>query len=91
MLHHMAEEGWCTQLAPNPEGSWVSMAHDWRPVRCTVVSVISELEKWFGEVTLSLLCLLGPTLRCFPYGAGWRSVRRRAHRHQLLSLHRLPV
>lgn len=64
----------------------------WRPVRCIVASVITELVKWSGEVTLSLLCLLCPTLRRFPYGAGCRSVRRAArsaqrtaHRHQLLS------
>lgn len=76
MLNHMAAVGWCIQLALNPEG--VSMAHDWRPAHCTVLSVITELLKWSGEVTLGLLCLLCPTLRCFPYGAGCSSVRRRA-------------
>lgn len=78
MINHMAD-GWCIQLHLKLEGSWVSEAHDRRPVPCTVASVIAELVKWPGEVTLSSLCLLGPTLRCFPYGAGCRSVRRTAH------------
>lgn len=78
MLNHMAEEGWCVQLALNPEDFWVFMVHDRRPVHYTVASVITELVKWCWEVTLSLLCLRCPTLRCFPYGAGCRSVRRTA-------------
>lgn len=78
MLNHMAEEGWCVQLALNAEDFWVFMVHDRRPVHYTVASVITELVKWCWEVTLSLLCLRCPTLRCFPYGAGCRSVRRTA-------------
>lgn len=72
-LNHMAE-GWCGQLA----SALRAVCHDLRPPLYTVGSVATELWKWGGKVTLNLLCLLCPTRRCFPYGAGCRSVRHTA-------------
>lgn len=85
-------EGWCSQLASNPEGSCVSLAHELRPLQFTVVSIIpgllSELGKWLWTCCVSS----APRSAAFHTGRGaaQSGTERTAHRLQLPSAHRLP-